>query len=50
MLKDNARPDNVPSSLDLVRVSNPALKGLIEASSWKNLGQLCKLWEINNVI
>lgn len=50
MLKDNARPDNVPSSLNLVRIFNPSLKGIIEANSWKNMSQLCQLREINHVI
>ena len=32
--------DNVPPPLELVRISNHALKGMIEANSWKNRSKL----------
>ena len=32
--------DNVPPSLELVRISNHALKGMVEANSWKNRSKL----------
>ena len=31
----NDRLENVPTSFELVRISNHALKGMIKANSWK---------------
>ena len=46
----NDRPENVPPSLELVRISNHALKGMIEAISWKNRSKLFQPSEINHVV
>ena len=35
-----ARLENVLPSLELVRISNHVLKGMIEANSWKNRSKL----------
>ena len=35
-MTDNARLENVHPSLEVVSISNHALKVMIEANSWKN--------------
>ena len=42
----NFRLENVPPSFELVRISNHALKGMIEANSWKNRSKLFQGSEI----
>ena len=42
----NVGLENVPPSLELVRISNHALKGMIEANSWKNRSKLFQGSEI----
>ena len=42
--------ENVPPFLELVRVSNHALKGMVEANSWKNRSKLFQPSEINHVV
>ena len=51
-MRDNARLENVHPSLELVRISNRALKVLqsFEANSWKNRRKLFKQIQINHVV
>ena len=46
----NHRLENVSPSLKLVRISNHALKGMIQANSWKNRSKLFLPSEINHVV
>ena len=46
----NARLENVPPSLELVRISNHALKVMTEANSWKNRNKIFQPKEINRVV
>ena len=48
-MRGNSRLENVPPSLELVRISNHALKGMIEANFWKNRNKLFQPSEINHV-
>ena len=47
-MRGNSRLENVPPSLELVRISNHALKGMIEANIWKNRNKLFQSSEINH--
>ena len=49
-MSGNDRFENVPPSLELVRISNHALKGMIEANSWKNRSKLFQPSKINHVV
>ena len=46
----NDRLENVLPSLELIRISYHALKGMIEANSWKNRSKLFQPSEINHVV
>ena len=49
-MTDNATLENVPLSLELVRISNHTFKGMIEANCWKNRNKLFHSSEINHVV
>ena len=46
----NDRLEKVTPSLELVRISNHAIKGMIEANYWKNRSKLFQPSEINHVV
>ena len=46
----NDRLEKVTPSLELVRISNHAIKGMIEVNSWKNRSKIFQPSEINHVI
>ena len=46
----NGRLKKVTPSLELVRISNHAIKGMIEANSWKNRCKLFQPSEIDHVV
>ena len=46
----NARLEYIPPSLELVRISNHALKGMIGTNFWKIRSKLFQSSEINHVI
>ena len=46
----NDRLEKVTPSLEMVRISNHAIKGMIEAHSWKNTSRLFQPSEINHVV
>ena len=48
-MADNDRLEKVTPSLELVRISNHAIKGMIEANSWKNRCKLFQPSERNHV-
>ena len=50
IMTGNDRLEKVTPSLELVRISNHAIKGMIEVNSWKNRGTIFQLSEINHVI
>ena len=50
IMKGNCRLEKVTPSLELVRISNHAIKGMIEANSWKNRSKLFKPSEINHIV
>ena len=45
----NDRLEKVTPSLELVRISNHAIKGMIEVNSWKNRSKIFQPSEINHV-
>ena len=49
-MTDNATLENVPLSLELVRISNHTFKGMIEANCWKNRNKLFHSSEVNHVV
>ena len=49
-MTDNDWLEKVTPSLKLVRISNHAIKGMIEASSWGNRSKLFQPSEINHVV
>ena len=50
IMTDNDWLEKVTPSLELVRISNHAIKGMIEANSWKNRSKLSQSQEINHVV
>ena len=50
IMTGNDRLEKVTPSLELVRISNHAIKGMIEANSWKNRSKLFQPSEINHVV
>ena len=46
IMTGNDRLEKVTPSLELVRISNHAIKGMIEANSWKNRSKLFQPREI----
>ena len=46
----NDRLEKITPSLELVRTSNHAIKGMIEANSWENRSKLFQPIEINHVV
>ena len=40
MMRGHNKLENVPRSLDLVKISNHVLKGMIETKCWKNRSKL----------
>ena len=49
IMTSNDRLKKVTPSLELVRISNHAIKGMIEANSWKNRSKLFQPSEIIHV-
>ena len=49
-MTDNARLENVPPSLEVVRISNHILKEMIEANSQKNRSKVFQPSKINHVV
>ena len=49
-MKSNDRLKKVTPSLELVRISNHAIKGMIEANSWKKRRKLIQPSEINHAV
>ena len=49
IMTSNARLEKIPTSFQLVRILNHALKGTIVANSWKNRSKLFQPSEINHV-
>ena len=47
---ENARLENIPPWLELVGISNHALKEIIDSNSWKNRSKLFQPSQINHVI
>ena len=47
---ENARLENIPPWLELVGISNHALKKIIDSNSWKNRSKLFQPSQINHVI
>ena len=50
IMTGNDRLEKVTPSLELVRISNHAIKGMIEANYWKNRSKLFQPSEINHVV
>ena len=50
IMTGNDRLEKVTPSLELVRISNHAIKGMIKANSWKNRSKLFQPREINHVV
>ena len=50
MLRDKSRLENVPKYLKLARISNHALKEMIEANSWRNKSKLYQPKEITHLV
>ena len=50
IMTSNDRLKKVTPSLELVRISNHAIKGMIEANSWKNRSKVFQPSEINHVV
>ena len=50
IMTSNDRLKKVTPSLELVRISNHAIKGMIEANSWKNRCKLLQPSEIDHVV
>ena len=46
----NDRLEKVTPSLELVRISNHAIKGMIEANYWKNRSKLFQPSEVIHVV
>ena len=46
----NDRLEKVIPSLELVRISNHAIKGMIETNFWKNRSKLFQTSETNHVV
>ena len=49
-MTDNDRLENVPPSLEVVRILNHAIKGMIKVNSWKTRSKLFQRSEINHVV
>ena len=49
-MTSNASLENVPTSIELVRISNQSLQGMTEANSWKNCSKLFQPSKINHVV
>ena len=49
-MTSNDRLKKVTPYLELVRISNHAIKGMIDANSWKNRPKLLQPSEINHVV
>ena len=47
---DNDRLENVPPSLEVVRILNHAIKGMIKVNSWKTRSKLFQRSEMNHVV
>ena len=50
IMAGNDRLEKVIPSLELVRISNHAIKGMIETNSWKNRSKLFQPSETNHVV
>ena len=50
IMTDNEEIEKLTPSLELVRISSHAVKGMIEANSWKNRSKLFQPSEINHVV
>ena len=50
MLTDNFRLEIYLPSLELSRISNQTLKGVIEVNYWKSRSELCQPSEVNYAV